>query len=412
MSKAVIALVVALSAEAAVAEQFVQTLTDSQRSVNVQTWEVSSRQVTPGSGAAWSVRKYPLHGGKQEGVDVVVVDNGKLQITIIPTRGMGILSVTSGDVRLGWDSPVKEVVNPRNVNLALRGGLGWLEGFNEWVVRCGLEFAGAPGQDKFINNVGDEATMDLTLHGRIANIPASKLEVAVETSPPYRIHIRGQVDERNLFGPKLELATDISTEPGSAALRIEDVVTNRGDSPQEYELIYHTNYGKPLLEEGSTLLAPVERVSPINAHAAESIGTYTRYEGPKQGFIEQVYCLYPMADQDGKTLAMLQNRSKDRAVSIGFSIKELPFLTIWKNTGSMNDGYVTGIEPGTDFPYNRRIERKQGRLKKLAAGEAHHVTLDVAIHVGEGPVRQLAQKIAAVQGDRKAILDEAPAKVE
>jgi len=65
-----------------------------------------------------------VHGGKQEGVDVIVVDNGKLQVAVCPTRGMGILWATLGDVRLGWDSPVKETVDPRFVNLQERGGLG------------------------------------------------------------------------------------------------------------------------------------------------------------------------------------------------------------------------------------------------------------------------------------------------
>ena len=155
------------------------------------------------------------------------MDNGKLRFTVCPTRGMGLLSAQVGDVRLGWDSPVKEIVNPRNINLSARGGLGWLDGFNEWVVRCGLESNGHPGTDKFIDTTGQEGTMELTLHGKIANIPASEVEVIVEQEAPYRIHIRGRVDERMFHGPKLELQTDISTEPGSTALRIADVVTNR-----------------------------------------------------------------------------------------------------------------------------------------------------------------------------------------
>jgi Domain of unknown function (DUF4432) len=99
-----------------------------------------------------------LHGGKQEGVEVVVVDNGKLQFTVIPTRGMGVLSVTMGDVRLGWASPVKEVVHPRHINLQSRGGLGWLEGFNEWMVRCGLESNGHPGTDD-VKRLADRVTV-------------------------------------------------------------------------------------------------------------------------------------------------------------------------------------------------------------------------------------------------------------
>jgi len=48
----------------------------------------------------------------------------------------------------------------------LRGGLGWLEGFNEMVTRCGYEWVGHPGIDKGVM---------LPLHGLAANIPASKV---------------------------------------------------------------------------------------------------------------------------------------------------------------------------------------------------------------------------------------------
>ena len=60
------------------------------------------------------------------------------------------------------------------------------------------------------------------------------------------------------------------------------------------------------------------------------------------------------------------------------STEQLPFFTLWKNTAAENDGYVTGLEPGTNFPYNRRIERKAGRVPKLAAGESRHFAIDFA----------------------------------
>lgn len=65
------------------------------------------------------------------------VDNGRLSLTVVPTRGMSIQEVRMGDIRLGWDSPVKGLVHPQYINLHTRAGLGWLEGFNEWMVRCG-----------------------------------------------------------------------------------------------------------------------------------------------------------------------------------------------------------------------------------------------------------------------------------
>jgi hypothetical protein len=395
---------------AAAAEPFRQTLTSSSRSVTVASWRVTGRDVTPSCPVAWSVRKRTLHGGKQEGVDVVIVDNGKLRMTVVPTRGMGILRVEGGDVRLGWDSPVKEVVHPAFINLHSRGGLGWLEGFNEWLVRCGLESNGHPGTDRFINNVGEEATMDLTLHGRIANLPAQEVEVVVEREPPYRIHLRGRVDERMFYGPKLELHTDISTEPGAATFRIADVIRNRGAQPQEFEILYHTNYGRPLLEAGSTFVAPVRRVTPLNENAARGLARYQTYAGPKTGFIEQVYCLRLYGDKRERTIVMLHNRAKDKAVSLAFSLMELPYFTLWKNTAAEADGYVTGLEPGTNYPYNRRIERQFGRVPKLAPGDKYAAAIDLGIHVGKEEVRRVADGIASLQAGRKTTVDEHPAR--
>ena len=409
-----LALIAALSAASATmdaADPFHKTLISAQLGIHLDTWEQQGNfgdaRATP---ASWSIRKITLHGGKQEGVDMVILSNGKLIINVIPTRGMGILSVTCGDVRLGWDSPVKEVVHPQYINLQSRSGLGWLEGFNEWLVRCGLESNGHPGTDKFVNNVGEEATMDLTLHGKIANIPASEVEVSVDPTPPYRIRLRGRVDERMFYGPKLELQTEISTEPNSTSFRIEDVVTNRGGQDQEFELLYHTNYGHPLLEEGSTFLAPVSRVTPFNEHAAKEVAHYSEYAGPASGFVEQVYCLHPIADQNGQTVIGLQNKARNRAVSLAFSVKNLPFVTLWKNTNLESEGYVTGLEPGTNFPANRRIERAHGRVPKLAPGESHTAAIDFTIHTNAEETKRLADRVAALQGDVKPIRDSAPEK--
>jgi hypothetical protein len=325
---------------------------------------------------------------------------------------MGVLRVQCGDLRLGWDSPVKEIVNPRHINLQSRGGLGWLEGFNEWMVRAGLESNGHPGTDKFINNVGDEATMDLTLHGKIGNIPASEVEVVVDREPPFRIRIRGRVDERMFYGPKLELWTEISTLPGARELRIADVVTNRGVYEQEFELLYHTNFGRPLLEEGSTFVAAMARITPFNAHAAKSIAQHATYAGPTPGFIEQVYCIRPLADADGRTEVLLENKARDRGVSMAWALKDLPYLTQWKNTPPELEGYVTGIEPGTGFPANRRIERKYGRVPKLKAGESHSSTIDFAIHEDAAAVKAAADRVAKLQGDVKTVIDAEPESKE
>ena len=382
-------------------------LTSAEKHIDVGDWQITGGEtgVIPGP---WSVRKQRLHGGRQDGVDLIAIDNGRMTITLAPTRGMGILHVVLGDLRLGWDSPVREVVHPKYVNLEARGGLGWLEGFNEWLARCGLEWAGHPGADRFINNVGEQAEMNLTLHGKVANIPASEVEVIVERTPRPRIRVRGRVDERAFYGPKLELWTEVSTEPGSSTFQIEDTLTNRGAFDQEFQVIYHANFGAPLLGAGARFAAAVRRVTPFNAHAAKDVGTYAEYRGPTLGFIEQVYNLHPFADGEGRSMVMLRNAAGDRAASMGFAVAELPYVTLWKNLTAREEGYVTGLEPGTGFPYTRRIEREAGRVPKLKPGETRRFAIDIGLHTTAAEVAAADERIKRIQNGRPTQIDRAP----
>ncbi len=393
-------------------EPFRQTLTSVSRNIHLDTWQVTHRDLDLKTSAAWSVQKYTLHGGKQEGVDVIVVNNGRLTFTVIPTRGMSVAKVEIGDIRLGWDSPVKEIVHPQFINLQSRGGLGWLEGFNEWMVRCGLEWAGHPGKDKFINNTGDEAEMDLTLHGKVGNIPASEVEVVIDRAAPHRIRIRGRVDERMFYGPKLELWTEISTEPGSNDFRIEDEVKNHGSYDQEFQIIYHANYGPPLLEAGSRFVVAAREVRPFNAHAAKSLNQFAEYSAPSRGFVEQVYGVIPFADENNRTTAMLRNAAGDKGVTMSYRVDQLPYFTLWKNTTAIEEGYVTGLEPGTGFPANRSIERKAGRVPKLKLNEARRFAIDFAIHAGKEGVDRAAAEISRLQAGRQTQFNQQPIKVE
>jgi hypothetical protein len=361
---------------------------------------------------AWSVTKNALHGGKQEGCDLITIDNGKIKIELVPQRGLSILSVRQGDLRLGWNSPVKEVVHPKWVNLASRGGLGWLEGFNEFMVRCGMEYAGHPGTDEFTDNTGGKAQMDLSLHGRIGNLPASEVIVLIDRKPPHRIRVRGSVHERQFYGPKLELVAEVSTVPGSDTFEIADEVINHGATEQEFEMIYHSNYGRPLLEKGAKALIAAKTVTPMNANAAKGMNSYETYLGPTAGYAEQVYLIEPYANDKQQAVVLLHDAAGKRGASIRWSTKQLPYFTLWKNTALEADGYVTGLEPGTSFPFNRMVERKFGRVPKLKPGESRRFELTYGLHDTAEEVAAVQSEIESIQADRKTKVVANPPKVD
>ena len=367
-----------------------KTLISVEENIRVRDWRY---QTTTPDGHTISVVKSVLHGGKQEGVDIVTVDNGRLTVVVIPTRGMSILGVTMGEVRLGWDSPVREVVHPSLINLHDRGGLGWLDGFNEWLVRCGLEFAGHPGTDTFRDNTGMPSEQDLTLHGKIGNIPASEVTFRIDRFPPYRMHIMGRVNERSFYGAALQLDTELSITPGSKTLSLDDKISNRGAAAQEYEIIYHANFGPPLLENGASMVAAVRRVQPMNNEAVKSLPNFSRFTGPTAGRKEHVFLIQPLSDPKGDTTVLLQNADKTLGCSMHYSLEALPFLTLWTNFASRRSGYVVGIEPGTNYPFNRRVERGAGRLQQLGAGESKHFKLSYTLHDDPAEIEKISSAI-------------------
>ncbi len=142
-------------------------------------------------------------------------------------------------------------------------------------------------------------------------------------------------------------------------------------------MLYHVNFGEPLLDAGSQFVAPLKTVVPRNAHAASGIANWQNYPAPQAGYEEQVYFLHLLGDDRGATQTLLKNAHSTSAVSMEFNIKQLPVYTVWKNATALEDGYVTGLEPGTNLPNPRSYEGEQGRVVKIAGGKSHALDLSL-----------------------------------
>jgi Domain of unknown function (DUF4432) len=66
------------------------------------------------------------------------------------------------------------------------------------------------------------------------------------------------------------IATELSTEAGAQSFSLHDTLTNKGEYPKEYQAVYQSNFGPPLLEPGARYSAPVNQVSPFNIAITKS----------------------------------------------------------------------------------------------------------------------------------------------
>ena len=369
------------------------TLLDTKANVCAEDFRLDSRQLanTP---ANWSVSQRRLRGGLSDGVDVIDVDTGRIRFCVVPTRGMGLWRGRLDDHVLGWDSPVRGPVHPHYVRLAEPSGLGFLDGPDELMFRCGLESSGAP-------DFHDDGRLRFPLHGKIANLPAHHVEVTVDDVAG-SIAVRGQVEECRFLFQKLRLTVEYTADFDGDSITWQDRVENFGGVEARMQMMYHTNIGAPLLAPGWQLVAPVARLCPRDQVAMQAgVEHWQTYPAPRADSWEQVYFLQLRGDSSGHTQVMLRNPRANLGVGLSFNLQILPWFTQWRNTQAPSDGYVTGIEPGTNFPNPRSFEERHGRIVALAPGAVWQSGVTLAIYSTADRVAKAASAIAELQGDRQ-----------
>jgi len=303
-------------------------------------------------------------GGNMRGIDV---NSGSgLQYTILPDRGMDISLASYKGQNLVYLSCNGEThpafFEPEN--------FGWLNTFTGGLLTtCGLTYLGAPVKD------GEE---QLGLHGRYSTIPARQVaDLSGWVGDEYHIKLRGIIEEGHIFGNKLRLEREISSVQGQNIIGIQDTVTNFGYKSSPYTILYHMNFGYPLLCEYSELIIDPEDTSPATPFAAEGINEFRRFIKPQANCQEQVYYHTMKADSKGETNVCLQNKKLGISLKIKFNTARLPYFTEWKMMG-MGE-YVLGLEPGNVHAKNRVALREDNILPYLKAGESVTNNIEVLL---------------------------------
>ena len=104
------------------------------------------------------------------------------------------------------------------------------------------------------------------LHGRVSNIPAEDVGISQGwQGDDYTIRLAGTVRQARTFGECLVLHREITTQLGSNALVMRDVVENAGSRPEPMMLLYHCNFGYPMVSADSRIHTSGGTVEPREA---------------------------------------------------------------------------------------------------------------------------------------------------
>lgn len=315
-----------------------------------------------------------LDNGPGRGTRIAWIDTGAgLRYKVVLDRGMDIADAFFNSASLaflthaGVTAPKPDTTH----------GIEWLYSFGGGLVTtCGLTHVGPPETDEF----GERG-----LHGRVSNIPAT-VESIVQpdiSSGNLFFSISGRIKESRLFGPSLELHRKIVGRIGLPWIRIQDEVTNVGTTSAPHMILYHCNFGYPLVDEGVDIVyrgVCKSRGMPMDNAIFNERNNYRKCRKPLErhrGGQEACGFIDSKADRKGKVIVGLVNRKLGNALILCYNKRQLPCLANWQHFG-LGD-YVCALEPGTNFPIGQGVARKQKKLIELEPGQSCQYALDLAV---------------------------------
>lgn len=315
-----------------------------------------------------------LDNGAGRGTRIAWINTGTgLRYKVVLDRAMDIADAFYNQHSLAWLSQ-SGVTPPQPFS---DRGIDWLRTFSGGLLTtCGLTHVGGPESDRF----GERG-----LHGEISNIPA-EIESIIQPDPragKLDMSITGRIRQTRVFGPSLELRRTISGTLGQATICIHDEVINLANTPAPHMLLYHVNFGWPLVSEGTDI---VWQGKWQTRHPGQEYKIFTESHNFRKcpapledhaGSGEEVAFIDPTPNPDGWCTAGLYNAELGFAVSMRFQKAQLPWLTNWQHWGKGE--YVTGIEPGTNPPIGQALARERNELLFLKPGESRSYDLEINV---------------------------------
>lgn len=311
-------------------------------------------------------RESIMTSGKADGVRIIEVRTGSgLNFTVVPSRGLDIAWADYCGHPIAYISKTG-LVSPAYFE---KDGLGFLRGFYcGLLTTCGLTYFGAPCNDQ-----GEE----LGLHGRISNIPAQEVSVSKQwVDDDYIITIKGKIVESCVFKENLVLSREIKVIAGERKITISDSIENAGFDEQPFMLLYHCNFGHPIVSENSVLLEPEgSRVRPRDKEG--DMSRYNVFESPVHGYKEQVFYHDIPKFRGDMSYAAIFNKKIKLGAYVRFNREQFSHFGEWKMMGEGD--YVVGLEPSTTYPEGRALARERGELEFIKPGEIRKFDFSIGV---------------------------------
>lgn len=316
-----------------------------------------------------------LDNGKGKGIRIAWINTGAgLRYKVVLDRAMDIADAHFNQYNLAWISDVG-ITQPHKTGFYDNQ---WLAKFGGGLMTtCGLTHVGANEQDEHGYR---------ELHGNISYEPAEIISIIQpDLNDEFPVmSITGLIKETTSFGQHLELKRTISSILGQPSIYINDEITNRSNTELPHMLMYHCNFGWPLVDEGSIISwrgdwQPRGSNSDYKIFNKENNFSICKPPMDKDEHFNEEACAFIDIESDDKRLCKsgITNKNLNLTIEVLFNKNELPWLTNWLHY--KKGEYVVGLEPGTNPPIGQSKARKDNALIFLKPNETRKYSLEIKV---------------------------------
>lgn len=320
------------------------------------------------------VKIIELQEGRSQGVKLARFWTGSgLEFDVNLSRGMGIGAFRYKGMPLAWMSSTGDVAPEYydrvggNMDRSYAGGL---------MHNSGLRNVGSPNEDD-----GEE----LGLHGRIANLPAENICADdYWDGDDYYVFVSGRVRETTALGENMILRRKVTVKMGSKEIFLEDTVENAAPVTSPHMILYHTNYGFPLIEEGTRLVIPSKRVVYCGTDdEVKNKNEYAVYTDVSDDADTPIY-FHDTAEKDGWSGYAIANDKLGLGIRVDYLKKNLNNLVNWVDLQTGRN--VVEVGPSNCTCLGRAADREAGRLQFMEPGEVREYKMKFGVLDGDDEI--------------------------
>jgi len=319
------------------------------------------------------IRESQLLRGRGEQIHIAEFYNAAgLRFTVVPDRCMDLFDFSYKGVNMSFQSKngltSPQAYTPANGEFAEQWPGGML-------VTCGL------------GNVGGhvEGGGVFPTHGRISHVPAKNFGTRTYwEGDDYILRAHGEVHQTKMYTRHLSIQRTIETSLNSKVVKLHDVLTNFEPVDEPFMLLYHVNFGYPLLQADTC----VETSKCDLSTRTEISNDYHHMMAPVDGRGEEMYYRTNFGDEG---IGVIYNERLELGAYLKFDTQNLPNMLQWKMMKSHD--YVLALEPCNTFGYDRKKAMENGSLAVLPAYSSVENHLELGVLDGLTEIREFIKNL-------------------